>query len=305
MMRKLTYIIPALALVFFATCNNDFTDMEVGLNGRWIALNGTRIELNGMSFTRTSAYGDVDTGTYAAIAGSITFSRIGHTAETMEYTLNFPELTIGGVTYYHDSPNEPVDIVGKWIPYPGQEHAVTFYPGKRIKDENKKETYDIEGEFVVHLSSKGKYTISNRNLPGQSVMVTVPHYIHGTIIFYFINIMMPISLLELFDPSILTPPETQEDVENWWFTIDEVRKYFEEAASKATALDIQAQVFLYMRFFLSSNETMIYDYTVEYDAELSTTYESAEKIKNNKLTLRTEEGATYNYFKWDGTTGTN
>jgi hypothetical protein len=116
MMKKLICIIPALVL--FVTCVDDFIDIDSGLNGRWIALNGTRIELNGMSFTRTSAYGDVDTGTYFAAGGYMTFSRIGQTSETVEYTLKFPELTIDGITYYHDSPNEPVDILGTWIPYP-------------------------------------------------------------------------------------------------------------------------------------------------------------------------------------------
>jgi hypothetical protein len=302
-MKKLTYLIPALALILFAACDSDYTEMDVGLDGRWIALNGMRMELNGMSFTRTSAYGDVDTGTYAATDGRITFSRIGSTPETLEYSLNFPELKIGGVTFYHDSPNEPVSLVGTWIPYPYQGPAVSFFPGKRVKDENKKETYDIEGEFITHLYAKGKYTISNRNLPGQSVLVSVPSHVHGTIIFSFINISMPINLLELFDQSILTPPETHEDVEQWFFTIGEVRKYFEEAASTATALDTQAQVFLYMGYFLSQFEAAVEDYTIEDDAELLTTYEGVEK-QNNKLTLRTAQGGIATYFRWDGVNGT-
>jgi hypothetical protein len=299
MMKKLICIIPALVL--FVTCGSDFTEIDSGLNGRWVALNGTRIVLNGMSFTRTSAYGGVDTGTFTATGGNITFSRIGHTAETMEYVLDFPELRIGGVTYYYDSPNEPIDIVGTWIPYPYQNPAVTFFPGKRIKDENKRETFDIEGDFIVHFSSKGKYTISNRNLPGQSTLVTVPSHFHGTIIFNFINIQMNIDLLELFDLSILTPPETQEDVEHWWFSIDEVRNYFEEAAGRATALDTQEMVLLAMRYFLSQNTTSRYDYSVETDPELLTIYWGVQ-AQDNKLTLRS--GGTYTYYKWDGVNDT-
>jgi hypothetical protein len=225
----------------------------------------------------------------------------------VSYTLEFPELTIGGITYYHDSPNDPVDIEGVWLPYPQLAAAVTFFPGKRVKDENNKETFDIEGEFIVHLTSKGVYTLSSRNLPGQSFMVTIPSYIHGTMLFYFINIMLNINLLELFDLSVLVPPETQADVENWWFTIPEIRRYFEAAASRATDLDTQSQVLAAMRYFFNENGSMSYDYTVEYDEEVGTTYESAENIpgQNNKLTLRvTRGGGTYTYYKFDGETGT-
>jgi hypothetical protein len=309
MMKKLSCIIPALALVLFGACGGDSTEIDTGLNGRWVALNRTRIELNGMSYTRTSAYGVVDTGTFSAAAGYITFSRIGRTPETHEYTLDFPELIIGGVSYYHDSPHEPVDVTGKWLRYPEQGATVTLHPGKRIKDENKKDTFDIEGDFDIYMSNKGTYTISNRNLPGQSVLVSVPSHIHGTMIFYFMNIMLPISLLELFDQSIIIPPEHYEDVEEWWFTIDEVREFFEEAASKAVALDVQAQVFAYLDYFLSEYVTLRYDYTVEHDAELTRSYETVAKTGPNKLTLRWTDPASggvgiYTYYRWDGVTGT-
>jgi hypothetical protein len=306
MMKKLIFIIAVPALVMFAACDSDATEMDVSVNGEWLAMNGTRMEMNGLSYTRTSVDGEVNTGTYSAAGGFITFSRIGHTPETLEYTLEFPELRIGGTVYYHDSPNEPVNVEGRWLPYPSQGSAVTFSEGKRLKDENKKETFDIEGDFTVHYQTRGKYTLTNRNLPGQSFMVTVPTHIHGSIIFMFINLQMPISLLELFDASILTPPEAQNDVEEWWFTMDEVRSYFEEAAGKASALDVQASVFRYMRSFLSQNEASRYDYSVEHDRELFYLYSYWSVVENglNKLTLRTSQGGIYTYFKWDGETGT-
>jgi hypothetical protein len=105
----------------------------------------------------------------------------------------------------------------------------------------------------------------------------------------YINIRMPIDLLPLFDQTILTPPEKFEDIAEWWWTIDELRKYFEEAAAKSSDLTIQSQVFAAMRSFLSQNDASHYDYSMEYDEDIPNIYEGVEKNPKgmNKLTLRT------------------
>jgi hypothetical protein len=301
--NKLFVAVMAATLVL-AACNNDYTIADTSLNGTWLALNGVQLKLDGMSYIKTPTLGNVETGTYVASEGSITFSRLGHTSETYEYKLEFPQLVIGAVTYYHDSPSEPKQIEGRWFPYPYMGRVVTFGPAKRQKDENKNETLVYEGNFVLYMESKGTYTLSSRNLPGNDRLITTPTHIHGTEIFAFINIMMPIQLLSLFDQTILVPPEKQEDVEEWWFTLEEARRYFEESADKAGDLQTRNEIDYYMNYFLTTHEESLYDYSLEFDDEILYRWpESAAADQENKLTLSIRAGvysSTWTYYKWNG-----
>jgi hypothetical protein len=304
-MNKLFCVITSITLALvLTTCSNDYTIADTSLNGTWIALNGVQLKLDGMSYIKTPTLGYTETGTFAASNGSISFSRLGHTVDTQDYTLEFPKLLIGAVTYYHDSPSEPRKLEGRWYPYPYMGRAVTFGPAKRQKDENKKETLVYEGDFVLYMESKGTYTLSSRNLPGNDRLITTPTHIHGTEIYAFINIMMPIHLLSLFDQSILTPPEKYEDVEEWWFTREEARRYFEESADKATDLQTRNDIDYYMDYFLTTHEESYYDYSLEFDDEIVYRYhESAAADQDNRLTLSVRAGvysSTWTYYKWNG-----
>jgi hypothetical protein len=316
MMKKLTCIIPVLALVLLVTCDSDFTEMDSGLNGRWITRNGSQMYLNGMSYIRTAAvntsdYGyagspDVDTGTFSAAGGYITFIRLGHPSETQEYTLDFPQLKIGDITYYYDSQSEPIDIVGTWYRTIVEGRALTFYPGKRVKDENKRETLAIEGDYVIHYEVKGKYTISNRNLPDNSFVVFAPTHIHVGEIWSFFNAYLTAEETELFDLSLISSyPVTPEGILDWWFTFDEVIRFFEAAAERATNLEATENVNRYMMMFLSFRnlERVPYNYTVTFDPDI--TYEGIEMNGPNKLSMIENGGYQRRlvYVKWDGVTG--
>jgi hypothetical protein len=315
MMKKLTFIIPALALVLFSTCGRDIAEMDTGLNGRWITLNGSQIYLSGMSFTRTAAVSnsdfgytgspDVDTGTFSAAGGYITFIRLGNPSETQAYTLNFPQLKIGDITYYHDSPSEPVDITGTWYRAILEGRALTFYPGKRVRDENKRETLAIEGDYVIHYETKGRYTISNRNLPDNSFVVFAPTHIHVGEIWAFFNLNLTAEETELFDLSLIDYPVTEEGITDWWFTFDEVRRFFEAAAEKATDLEARENVNRNLMRFLSFRnlERVPYYYTVVFDPDI--TYEGIEMNGPNKITMIENGGYQRRliYLKWDGVTG--
>jgi hypothetical protein len=308
MMKKLTYIIPALALVLFAACDSDYTGIDIGLDGRWIASDGSVIYLNGMSFTRSGSGGAV-TGTFSATDGHITFTRIGYSSERFEYKLNFPVLVIGDITYYHDSPSEPPNVVGIWYPFRVMGPSLTFFPGKRVKDENQKETWVIEGDYVIHRQIKGQYTISNRNLPNRSVMVLSITHIHGADLWSYINVGMPAEWLSFFDQTILEIPPTPEAVEDWWFTIDEIRRYFQVTADRATDQEIKDGIYNELRWFLYDYnlEMMPYNYSVEFDPDVATIY-AIEKNAPNKLSMTLQGfiigGGSRQYVKWDEVTGT-
>jgi hypothetical protein len=308
MMKKLTYIIPVLALVFFSACDTDYTEIDTGLSGRWISSDGSVMYLNGMSFTRTGS-GGAATGTFAATDGHITFTRIGYSSEKFEYKLDFPVLVIGEITYYHDSPSEPPNVVGIWYLFRAQGPSLTFFPGKRVKDENQKETWVIEGAYVIHRHTKGKYTISDRNLPNNSVLVFEPTHIHGAELWTFINVGMPAEWLSFFDQTILTIPATEAAVENWWFTVDEIRRYFRVTAERATDQEIKDGIYGELRWFLYDyNLEMIpYTYSVEFDPDVATLY-GIEKNAPNKISMTLQGfivgGGGRQYVKWDEVTGT-
>jgi hypothetical protein len=303
MMKKLTLLF-VLALVLLSACGEDFTEMDVGLDGSWIAQNGAELYINGVGFTRTTADGDVQTGTLSAAGGSITFSRIGHTSETKQYTLNFPQLKIGDITYYYNSLSEPIDVAGWWNAYPGRGAALIFYPGKRVKDENQRETPTKEGDFTYYCSVKGRYTISNRNLPNSSRMVLNTTHYHVKEVFALVyNEDMPLDLQELFDLTVLAPPSTFEGLEDWWFTIEEVRSYFEAAADRTQDIVQKNDIYDLLRQFLryySMDGT--YSYTVVFDPEIPYPYTDMSGVPN-KLTITTQWRDVWRFLKWDEKSG--
>jgi hypothetical protein len=293
MMKKPIYMALAVvfALVLLAACGGDFTEMDIGLDGNWISQSGEQLLINGMGFTRTTKAGVVDTGTIGAAGNKITFSRIGRSPETKVYALNFPQLQIGDITYYYDSPSEPVDIEGLWFAWSGYSPALLFFPGQRIKDENKRDTPAKEGDFIWYGYFKGRYMVSNRNLPNTSVLVLTTTHIHVKNIWAFIYADgMSLDLMELFDTDILVPPSTIEGLDDWWFTIEEVHNYFEAAADQTKDLAKKSEVYDLLDYFLYDYKIEgTYSYSTEVDLDITNTLNVVMDGTPNRLTL-TEEG---------------
>ena len=276
----------AAALVFvFTTC--DLPVADALLDGTWIAVSGARLEFTSGKFTRTQVTGSVDTGTYNAEDGYITFNRSGYTPETLPYSLNGVCLTVNTTDYYRNSLGIPEDIEGRWTPIPNYGTAVIFHKGKPQKGNPR----IIEGDYTEIMGTKGSYTISNRNLPGSNVLTTTPTHVHGSSISTFVEEQLTVSLLELFDLSLIKTPGY--DVENWWFTLDEAKNFFENAAGKAKTLEDQTMIISALRYFFVSLEPQTYDYTIEEDTELQYDYATVAQGKN-KLTLR--ENSAYGVF---------
>jgi hypothetical protein len=286
MMKKLTFL-TVLVFVLLAACDDDSTGMDIGLDGNWIAQNGTTLFVHGMGFTRTAANGDVETGTLAAAGGYITFSRIGYSPETKTYELKFPQLQIGDLTYYYDSPSKPVDIVGIWVSYEGMSPGLNFLPGKPVKDENKRNTPAREGEFTWYGYFKGKYTISNRNLPNNSRLVLTTSYIHVSNLRQLIcsNASLELELQQLFDLDLIKVPATQEGIVDWWFSIDEIRNYFDAAADRTSDIVKKTDIYdLLERFLRRYTFEGTFSYTTEFDAEIPNDMADMTGVPN-KLTL--------------------
>jgi hypothetical protein len=97
--------------------------------------------------------------------------------------------------------------------------------------------------------------------------------------------------------TFLQPPAF--DAADWWFTLDEAGKFFEEAAGRARTLEEEAQIVAALRYYFAIHVQSVYDYTLEEDKDLLYDYVyAADGI--NKLTLRenTIYGAMiYTYLK--------
>jgi hypothetical protein len=287
----------ALVLVL-AAC--DLPAADALLDGTWIAVSGARLEFTNGKFTRTQVAGGVETGTYIAGEGYITFNRSGYTPETLPYNLNGACLTVDTTEYYRNSLGIPEEIEGRWTPYPEYGTAVIFGKGKPQKGNPK----IIEGDYIEIMGTKGTYTISNRNLPGSNILTTTPTHVHGSSISTFVQEQLTVNLLELFDLTLIKTPGY--DIENWWFTLDEARIFFENAAGKAKTLEDQSLIISALRYFFVALETQVYDYAIEEDKDLYYDYITVAEGKN-KLTLRenSQYGAyIFNYFKLKDDFGT-
>ena len=278
-------VIAAAPVFVFTVC--DLPVADALLDGKWIAVSGARLEFTNGKYTRTLVIGGVETGTYNVADGYITFNRSGYTPETLPYKLNGVCLTIDITEYYRDSFGIAEDIEGKWTPYPEYGTALIFHKGKPQKGNPK----IIEGEYTEVMGSKGKYTISNRNLPGSNVLYTIPTHIHGSSISTFVEAQLRVSLLELFDLELLKTPGY--DTENWWFTLDETKNFFENAAGKAKTLEDQSLIIAALKYFFIMKEPQAFDYSIEEDKDLYYTYTTVARGKN-KLTLR--ENSEYGIY---------
>jgi hypothetical protein len=281
MTKNKKYLLNAALIIvlaaFLFSCDLPAADAQ--LDGTWIAVSGAQLEFLNGKYTKTPVIGSVETGTFTISEGYITFNRAGFTPETLPYKLDSTCLTIGTTQYYRNSLGVPDEVEGRWTPFPEYGTALTFLKGKPQKEN----AGIIEGIFINSMGGKGIYTITNRNVPGSNKLTSVTTHIHGSKISNFVEEQLRISILELFDTALLEPPPYSG--EDWWFTVEETRKFFENAAGKAQNLEDQAVIILAMEFFFNSFADETYDYTLEEDPNLNYDYNNVATGKN-KLTLR-------------------
>jgi hypothetical protein len=281
-MKRRLILILLIAAFLPLSCEDSIADMR--LDGQWIAVGGIRLELKGGSYvkiqeSRIENAAMRETGTFTADGKYITFNRVGFSPDTFEYKLEYPKLTIDVNEYWHDSPGAPIKLEGRWTPYPAYGSAVIF--DEALPKKGNPGVY--EGDYMVYMIEKGKYTISNRNLPGNSVLISTPSHVHGSRISAFVEESLQANVIELFDLSYFTIPNNND---SWWFTMDEVRRLFEIAAKKATKFEDESYIISAMEYFFEDHRELIYDYTVEFDDDIVHDYEVIEAEKDNKLTLR-------------------
>ncbi|MDR0486859.1 MAG: hypothetical protein LBG91_01295 [Treponema sp.] len=279
---KAAAVLVLVLAAFLFSCDLPAADAQ--LDGAWIAVSGAQLEFSSGKFTKTPVIGGVETGTFTISEGYITFNRAGFTPETLPYKLESTRLTVGATVYYRNSLGVPDEVEGRWTPYPDYGTALTFLEGKPQKGN----AGIIEGIFINSMGGKGIYTISNRNVPGSNKLTSVTTHIHGSSMANFVEERLRISILELFDLALLEPPPYSG--EDWWFTVQEARNFFENAAGRAPNLEDQAVIILAMEFFFDNFADQTYDYTLEEDINLNYDYNNVATGKN-KLTLR-----GYGYF---------
>ena len=285
--RAVLGIVSAAALIVVATaCEYAVADDQ--LSGSWIGENRIRLKFSQGRYTRTLLTNNsVESGTYTASDGVITYYRHGFSPETQSYTFSFPKLTIGAADYYFDALVEPEDIAGFWTPlysvFGGGASSLIFTQGK-----GKKENPLIkEGDFIQPFYSKGKYIIRKGHLPNSTVLTTTTTHMHGTDIGGFLeNQLVYPNLLELFDMSIFQNPP-MIDRSDWWFSEAEIIGLFEDAATRTRNLEEEFQIESAKVFYLAGRiGTGFYDLTLENDPDLEHEMEDVVKTGLNKLSLR-------------------
>jgi hypothetical protein len=279
-------IVSAAALTFvFAACEYAVADDQ--LSGSWVAENGIRLQFSQGRFTRTLNNNSVESGTYTASDGMLTYYRHGFSPETQSYTFSFPKLIIGTVNFYYNALVEPEDIAGFWTPlysvFGGGATSLIF-----TKGESQKENPLIkEGNFIQPFYSKGKYVIHKGHLPHSTVLTTTTTHMHGTDLGGFLeNQLVFPNLLELFDMSVFQNPP-MIDRSDWWFSEAEILRVFEDAATRTRTLEEEYQIMAAREFYLLGRiGTATYSLTMENDPDLEYEMEYVVKTGLNKLSLR-------------------
>jgi len=254
--------VPALILAVLLVTGCDHSVASGDLHGRWLAWGGMSLEFSNGRFTRVMPGGEVQIGTYQTNGGYVTFHRREHTPETEPFSLEFPRLVVGDITFFHDSPAMPNDLEGFWdgflsIHSTGWPRTLLLGPAEPQRGN----PWIMEGVFE-EMSFKGAYTVSLRNLPNSGVFTMRVTHVSGSALAAYIRYRLPVHLMELFDWELLLIPGLGE----WWFTLDEARRFFVNAAGRTGGdLALEQQIINAMNSFLPRwiGETEFYDYTLE------------------------------------------
>jgi len=238
------------------------------LNGKWIAYGGMSLEFAYGRFTMTISGGEVRRGTYTTDGSYITFNRTGHSPEIKPYRLSFPRLVVDNVTYFYDSPTAPHNLEATWYGFRGENTtqqwlAFSLSPAKPARDN----PWMHEGIFVFFGYFRGDYYLERRNVPDTGTLTMKTNQIYGGALKVILEFELPIYLMELFDWEALKAPLL---LEHWWYTLDEARKFYTDAAQRANGdLFLIRQITARMARDLDGiGDTETYEYTLkEYEED--------------------------------------
>ena len=297
-----TLLVCCLFAGLFAGC--DFPEASGELNGRWFAYGFSSIEFNNGRFKRTNSGREILQGTYVTEETNgqkyITFFSQGNTTEKHPYDIDFPMLTIGDITYYHDSPSVPKSFDGTWYGFFSINSSLNRWPARAIllgpMKPQKGNHFVLEGKYQITGYEKGDYYLAAFNMPGSGVFVTMDTHVFGGDLHWFIRNRMPVHLMILFDWEALEHSINQQ--EHWWFTPEEARKFFIDAAQKAGGdLAIEQQIMNVWNMYMNSiGRTTVYEYgIIKYDEPIYDLF--GDEIKGNEvLTLRSQDGAVVTFI---------
>ena len=262
------------------------------LHGRWVARGGLSVEFADGRFTRTSP-GEVRTGTFVTSGRYITLNMRGQSSETLRFEIDFPRLTIGDVTYYHDSPREPDSIEGIWESFPSEGSNVFWRVTQFHRATRQRGNHWVwEGDYTG-FNTSGLYTISARNIPGIGEMTMQTTHVRGSALWFFILYQLPVHITRFFDRGALQPPEHME----WWFTLEEARMLFVDAANRADSLLAEQQIMTASTiFFGNMGEVDFFDFSLEEDVEIHDLFGDEVGIRD-LLTMRSRDGAVVTFFR--------
>ena len=300
-------------LLAFTACNLADT-ADARFDGAWIAVSRVRLEFRNGTYIRTSAEGVSERGTFTVNGDDITFFRTGFSPETLPFILNGNELIIGAITYYRDIDVKPERLevwneetgayeMGRWMWFLDmgvQWVTMTSYqfgPTTPVRGFPNM----LEGDVIQHTILRGRYTLRSHALPGNNVLTINITAMNGNHLLMFIQSRF-IHLLPLFDDRVREPTGTTT-LDTWWFTPQEIQRFFENAAARAATIENRELIIAAMRDYINFIQTpLIFYYTLEFDPELRRNHRIARDDVPNRLTL-TQRGSTVplSYFLVDET----
>ena len=311
---RIKYLIALLtAFLLLPVTGCDLETAGSDLHGKWIAYGGISLEFTTGRFIKTLSGGVVQRGTYTTDGSNISFYTTGQTTETLPYTLTFPELVVGAVTYYHDSPAIPHNLTGFWHGFRGEHSTQHWYslklsPAKPSRDDQ----WVYEGAFEFHFLYRGEYKLNRRNFPDAGSMLMISKQIHGRHLKYSIGYAMPPYLLQYFDWEALNTPEHTDE---WWYTYDDASKFYLDAAQRVGGdLFLERQILAYMNRDLDGiADIETYSYTVKqyneilfdfYGNEIDLERDDKNRpIPTTVLTVRTGDGQVATFTSRTNTGG--
>jgi len=154
---------------------------------------------------------------------------------------------------------------------------------------------------------RGEQTIRSSPFPGiGTVRMRVTH-LNGHGLRSFTQYRLPIDIVGLFGWEVLMPPEESEEFRGWWFTVDEARALFMDAANRAGGnIPYARQILDAMDYMLSPFVYVpsTYRYSVERGVDVYDRYGALMK-GIDLLTLSGPDGSVWTYQRMDDASGGN